>query len=138
MQRRFFLAGVGSLTLGFLRPAMASDPPADILETATADGSFQILVAALHAAGLAETLKGPGPFTLFAPTDEAFARLPESISSQLLSSENRQQLRTILNYHVVPGRFTVKDVMYLYGAITAQGQRVLDGASGGGDRFAPQ
>jgi len=116
---------VGSLTLGFLRPAMASDPPADILETATADGSFQILVATLHAAGLAEALKGPGPFTVFAPTDEAFAKLPAGSVDDLLKPDNRQQLRAILKYHVVPGRYTVKDVKYLYGAITAQGQRVL-------------
>jgi uncharacterized surface protein with fasciclin (FAS1) repeats len=125
MQRRLFLACFGVAALNAIPPATAAEAVADIVDTVASSGGFQTLLAGIQAAGLVNTLKGPGPFTLFAPTDEAFAKLPASISAQLLKPENRNQLRAILNYHVVPGRFTVKDVMYLYGAITAQGQRVL-------------
>jgi transforming growth factor-beta-induced protein len=120
MQRIFLLAAFcfSALVLG-------AGPPADIVDTAAADGSFKTLVAALEAAGLEVSLKGSGPFTLFAPTDAAFAKLPAGTVEDLLKPENREQLRSILKYHLIPGRYTVKDVMYLYGAITAQGQKVL-------------
>jgi uncharacterized surface protein with fasciclin (FAS1) repeats len=78
----------------------------DIVETATSAGQFTILAQALEAAGLIDTLKGDGPFTVFAPTDEAFRALPEGTLEELLQPENRDQLIAILTYHVVPGRVT--------------------------------
>ena len=76
----------------------------DIVDTAVGAGSFNTLVAAVDAAGLVDTLKSPGPFTVFAPTDEAFAKLPEGTVETLLLPENRDQLIAILTYHVVPGK----------------------------------
>ncbi len=82
----------------------------DIVDTAIAAGSFETLVAAVQAAGLVETLKGEGPFTVFAPTDEAFAALPEGTVESLLEEENRDQLVSILTYHVIPGRVMSADI----------------------------
>jgi uncharacterized surface protein with fasciclin (FAS1) repeats len=82
----------------------------DIVETAESAGSFKTLVAAIEAAGLAETLKGPGPFTVFAPTDEAFAKLPAGTVEMLLKPENKDKLVQILTYHVVPGKVMSDDV----------------------------
>lgn len=84
---------------------------ADIVDTAVSAGSFNTLVAAVQAAGLVETLKGDGPFTVFAPTDEAFAALPEGTVENLLKPENKEQLVAILTYHVVPGKVTASEVM---------------------------
>ena len=84
--------------------------PKDIVETAAAAGSFETLVAAVQAAGLVETLKGEGPFTVFAPTDEAFAELPEGTVESLLKPENKDQLVAILTYHVVPGKVMSGDI----------------------------
>jgi uncharacterized surface protein with fasciclin (FAS1) repeats len=83
-------------------PAAAPTKP-DIVDTAVAAGSFKTLVAAVQAAGLVETLKGPGPFTVFAPTDEAFAALPPGTVDNLLKPENKAKLAAVLTYHVVPG-----------------------------------
>jgi uncharacterized surface protein with fasciclin (FAS1) repeats len=83
---------------------------ADIVDTAVAAGQFQTLAAALQAAGLVETLKGDGPFTVFAPTDEAFRALPAGTVERLLRPENRAELTRILTYHVVPGRVTAADL----------------------------
>ena len=83
---------------------------ADIVDTAANAGSFDTLVAAVQAAGLVETLKGEGPFTVFAPTDEAFARLPEGTVESLLQPENREQLVALLTYHVVPGKVMSSDI----------------------------
>ena len=83
---------------------------ADIVDTAVSAGSFKTLVAAIEAAGLAETLKGPGPFTVFAPTDEAFAKLPAGTVETLLKPENKDKLVQILTYHVVPGKVMSGDV----------------------------
>jgi uncharacterized surface protein with fasciclin (FAS1) repeats len=83
---------------------------ADIVETAANAGSFDTLVAAVEAAGLVETLKGDGPFTVFAPTDEAFARLPEGTVDSLLQPENKEQLVALLTYHVVPGKVMSSDI----------------------------
>jgi uncharacterized surface protein with fasciclin (FAS1) repeats len=103
----------------------------DIVDTAVAAGSFKTLAAALQAAGLIETLKGSGPFTVFAPTDEAFAKLPAGTVENLLKPENKEKLRAILLYHVVPGDVTAKDVVKLTSAKTANGQslsiKVVDG-----------
>jgi len=83
-----------------------STGPKDIVDTAVAAGKFNTLAAALKAAGLIDTLKGEGPFTVFAPTDEAFAKLPKGTVEKLLRPENRKQLTAVLTYHVVPGRYT--------------------------------
>lgn len=83
---------------------------ANIVETAVAAGSFETLVAAVKAAGLVETLSGEGPFTVFAPTDEAFAALPEGTVENLLKPENKETLVSILTYHVVPAKVKAKDV----------------------------
>jgi transforming growth factor-beta-induced protein len=94
-------------------------PPADIIDTAVADGRFTTLAAALTAAGLVDTLKGEGPFTVFAPTDEAFSKLPEGTVESLLLPENLEQLQQILLYHVVSGSVMAADVVQLTSADTA-------------------
>lgn len=96
----------------------------DIVETAVAAGSFKTLAAALTAAGLVETLQGPGPFTVFAPTDEAFAKLPEGTVESLLKPENKEKLQSILKYHVVAGGVKAADVVKLTEAKTVQGKAV--------------
>ena len=83
---------------------------ADIVETAQEAGSFQTLLTAAEAAGLVDTLKSEGPFTVFAPTDEAFAKLPEGTVESLLKPENKDQLKAILTYHVVPGKTMSSDL----------------------------
>ena len=103
----------------------------DIVQTAVAAGSFETLAAALKAAGLVETLKGKGPFTVFAPTDEAFAALPEGTVEKLLKPENKDQLVKILTYHVVPGKVTSKQVAKLSEAKTVQGSKVAIATSYG-------
>lgn len=95
-----------------------------IVETAVAAGSFQTLVAAVQAAGLVDALSGEGPFTVFAPTDEAFAALPEGTVESLLLEENRDQLVAILTCHVVAGNVTAADVAGLDSATTLQGQDI--------------
>lgn len=93
----------------------------DIVDTAVSAGSFKTLVAAAKAAGLVETLKGEGPFTVFAPTDEAFAKLPKGTVESLLKPENKDKLAAILKYHVVSGKVLAKDVVKLTEAKTVQG-----------------
>jgi transforming growth factor-beta-induced protein len=95
----------------------------DIVDTAVGAGSFKTLVAAVQAAGLVETLKGEGPFTVFAPTDEAFAKLPEGTVESLLKPENKEKLVAILTYHVVPGKVMAADVVKLTEAPTVQGSK---------------
>lgn len=100
-----------------------NDPmKADIVDTAIQAGSFKTLAAALQAAGLVNTLKGDGPFTVFAPTDAAFAKLPAGTVQSLLKPENRGALTSILTYHVVPGDIRAKNVVKLNGAATVNGQ----------------
>jgi len=94
----------------------------DIVDTAVNAGSFSTLVAAVEAAGLAGTLKGEGPFTVFAPTDEAFAKLPAGTVEALLKPENKEKLQAILTYHVVPGRVYARDAMKMRSAKTVNGQ----------------
>ncbi len=119
------------LTLALtLMSAMALGVPAhagsgkDIVDTAVAAGNFNTLAKALQAAGLVETLKGPGPFTVFAPTDEAFAKLPAGTLDDLLKPENKEKLVAILTYHVVPGKVMAKDVVKLHDAKTVNGKGV--------------
>lgn len=88
-------------------PARAAD---DIVDTAVKAGSFNTLVTAVKAAGLVDTLKGKGPFTVFAPTDEAFAKLPKATLESLLKPENKKALTSILTYHVLPGRYDAKRI----------------------------
>lgn len=95
----------------------------DIVETAVSAGSFNTLVAAAKAAGLVETLKGAGPFTVFAPTDEAFKKLPAGTVEALL--KDKAKLTAILTYHVVPGKVMAADVVKLKDAKTVQGQKVM-------------
>lgn len=83
---------------------------ADVVDTAVAAGNFKTLVAAVQAAGLVDTLKGQGPFTVFAPTDEAFAKLPAGTVDDLLKPENKDKLVAVLTYHVVPGKVMAADV----------------------------
>jgi uncharacterized surface protein with fasciclin (FAS1) repeats len=95
----------------------------DIVDTAVGAGSFKTLVAAVQAAGLVETLKGAGPFTVFAPTDEAFAKLPAGTVESLLKPENKEKLVAVLTYHVVPGKVMAADVVKLTEAPTVQGSK---------------
>ena len=99
--------------------------PANIVETAVAAGQFKTLAAALEAAGLIDALTGKGPFTVFAPTDEAFAKLPAGTLESLLKPENKEKLKSILLYHVVPGNVTAKQVMKLNGRTV----KTLEGGS---------
>ncbi len=103
----------------------------DIVDTAVSAGSFKTLVAAAKAAGLVDTLKGKGPLTVFAPTDEAFAKLPAGTVESLLKPENKAMLQAVLTYHVVPGRVFASDVAKLSSAKTAQGSSVKINASKG-------
>ena len=122
---KFLLTGAFALILTPMTFA------ADIVDTAVA-AKFNTLVAAVKAAGLVDTLKGPGPFTVFAPTDEAFAKLPEGTVADLLKPENKQKLAAILTYHVVPGKVTAAQVMKLNSAKTVQGDTVeIKNANGG-------
>ena len=116
-------------------PAVAGNPAKaskDIVDTAVAAGDFKTLAAALQAAGLVDTLKGKGPFTVFAPTDAAFAKLPAGTVENLLKPENKAKLTSILTYHVVPGNVKAADVVKLSSAKTVNGQSVAIDASGGG------
>merc|ERR1711877_38832 len=97
---------------------------ADIVDTAVEAGQFKTLAAALTEAGLVEALKGDGPFTVFAPTDEAFAKLPDGTVENLLKPENRDQLVAILKYHVVAGKVTAAKVVMLHEAKTLNGESV--------------
>lgn len=103
----------------------------DIVDTAVSAGSFKTLAAALGAGGLVETLKGKGPFTVFAPTDEAFAKLPKGTVEDLLKPENKDKLVKILTYHVVPGNVLASDVVKLSSAKTVEGSEAKITVAGG-------
>ena len=105
-------------------PTAAEAPAKDIVDTAVAAGDFGTLVTAIKAAGLVEALKGPGPFTVFAPTDAAFAKLPPGTLDDLLKPENKSKLQDILKYHVVSGKVMAADVVKLDSAESLQGQRI--------------
>ncbi len=105
--RRNLLAILAVLPITFGSVSAKAD---DIVDTAIAAGQFSTLVAAVQAAGLVETLKGEGPFTVFAPTDAAFAALPEGTVAELLKPENKDQLIAVLSYHVVPGKIMSGDI----------------------------
>jgi uncharacterized surface protein with fasciclin (FAS1) repeats len=112
------------MSLAIVASTVTQGRAADIVDTAVGAGSFNTLVAAVKAAGLVDTLKGKGPFTVFAPTDEAFAKLPAGTVETLLKPENKDKLAAILTYHVVPGKVMAADVVKVTGAKTVQGQQV--------------
>ncbi len=126
-----FKKSLASFALLALLPVVSQGAEKDIVDTAVAAGSFKTLAAALEAADLIGALKGAGPFTVFAPTDEAFAKLPAGTVETLLKPENRDQLVGILTYHVVPGKVAAADVVKLSGATTLNGQRVDIAVNGG-------
>jgi uncharacterized surface protein with fasciclin (FAS1) repeats len=111
------------ITGGLVHSSHAGDQK-DIVDTAVAAGSFNTLAAALKAADLVETLKGTGPFTVFAPTDEAFAKLPAGTLDDLLKPENKAKLKGILTYHVISGKVMAADVVKLKSAKTVNGQNL--------------
>jgi uncharacterized surface protein with fasciclin (FAS1) repeats len=115
-----------------MAPGGGESPKKDIVDTAVAAGTFKTLVAAVKAAGLVEALKGPGPFTVFAPTDAAFEKLPEGTLDSLLKPENKQKLTDILTFHVVAGRLMAADVSGKPRANTLQGTDVLFAAAADG------
>jgi uncharacterized surface protein with fasciclin (FAS1) repeats len=129
--RKFVRASVAALALAsvIVLPARAQEK--DIVDTAVAAGSFKTLAAALQAAGLVETLKGKGPFTVFAPTDEAFAKLPAGTVENLLKPENKEKLKAVLTYHVVAGKVTAAQVTKLKSAKTVQGGEAKISVNGG-------
>ena len=123
---RSLAAGIALATsvIAMSLPARA----ADIVDTAAEAGSFNTLVAAVKAAGLVDTLKGKGPFTVFAPTDAAFAKLPRATFESLLKPENKKQLASILTYHVVAGKYDAARITGAgykrYGITSVQGSRI--------------
>jgi len=123
MNKLMSLSAVAVAVLFLAMPVRASES-ADIVDTAVAAGSFKTLAAALKAADLVETLKGKGPFTVFAPTDEAFAKLPAGTVETLLKPENKAKLAAILTYHVVSGDVRAEAVVKLTEAKTVNGKSV--------------
>lgn len=118
------LALVALSTVAFTPSFVKAGEQGDIVDTAVAAGSFKTLAAALQAADLVDALKGEGPFTVFAPTDEAFAKLPAGTVETLLKPENKEQLAAVLTYHVVSGKVCADQVTSLTGAKTLNGQRI--------------
>ena len=133
---KFEIANLAAVTAAVVGLAVGSSnlraAEKDIVDTAVAAGQFKTLAAALDAAGLVATLKGSGPFTVFAPTDDAFAKLPAGTVENLLKPENKDKLIAILTYHVVPGKVMAADVVKLKEAKTVNGKMlkvtVMDGA----------
>jgi uncharacterized surface protein with fasciclin (FAS1) repeats len=120
-----------ALVLAVVTAKPVSAQSKDIVDTAVAAGSFKTLAAALTAADLVNTLKGAGPFTVFAPTDEAFAKLPAGTVEALLKSENKAKLRRILTYHVVAGTVMAADVMKMTSAKAVSGDMLTIKTMGG-------
>lgn len=127
------LKTIGVMTLALWSGLALAQTPAqgNIVQTAEAAGSFKTLVAAVQAAGLAGTLEGKGPYTVFAPTDDAFAKLPAGTVESLLKPENKAKLRAILLYHVVAGEVDASQVVKMHSAKTLEGGRVQISVSGG-------
>ncbi|MCU0960613.1 MAG: fasciclin domain-containing protein [Pirellulaceae bacterium] len=123
MARLFAGLMIGAVVLTLSAKNVRADETSDktIVEIAAANDSFKTLVAAVKAAGLVETLSGKGPFTVFAPTDEAFKKVPEKVLADLLKPENKDKLVAVLTYHVVPGKVMAADVVKLKSAKTVQG-----------------
>ena len=128
MKLRLPVLLAGAFVLALTSAASA----ADIVDTAAAAGQFKTLVAAVEAAGLVDTLKGPGPFTVFAPTDEAFAKLPPGTVESLLKPENKARLQSILTYHVIPGKVMSRELVKLDSAKTVEGASIAVHTMNGG------
>lgn len=129
MFRRTYLGLTAALMIA--GPAFAGGLSKDIVDTAVGAGSFGTLVAAVQAAGLVDTLKGDGPFTVFAPTDAAFAALPAGTVDELLKPENKDKLTAILTYHVVAGKVMSGDLSDGLSAATVNGANITIGTMGG-------
>jgi uncharacterized surface protein with fasciclin (FAS1) repeats len=129
MVKTNWLSGAFIALMGMGSFVSAADK--DIVDTAVAAGKFKTLAAALGAAGLVDTLKGAGPFTVFAPTDEAFAKLPAGTVESLVKPENKDKLTAILTHHVVKGKVMAADVSKIKGAVAVGGQRLDVGTQGG-------
>jgi len=125
------MLSAATLAVSIALPAAARAETKDIVDTAVAAGSFKTLAAALKAADLVETLKGKGPFTVFAPTDEAFAKLPAGTVEDLLKPENKAKLVAVLTYHVVPGNVTAAQAAGIPAAKTVNGAQLTIKATGG-------
>jgi len=124
------LTGVGTALACGGGDKTTATKPGDLVETASAAGSFQTLLAAATAAGLVDTLKGDGPYTVFAPSDEAFAKLPEGTVEALL--KDKEQLRAVLGYHIVSGKVLARDAMKLDSAKTVEGRSLSITRTDGG------
>jgi len=127
--RRSMIAAATAIPLAFSSVASFAS---DIVDTAVSAGKFQTLVTAVKAAGLVDTLKGDGPFTVFAPTDEAFAKLPAGTVEDLLKPENKEKLVAVLTYHVVPGKIMSSDIAGKTAEVeTVQGSKLSVDATNG-------
>ena len=126
---KHFMTAAALMSALVLAPTAAQAQTKDIVETAVGAGTFNTLAAALTAAGLVETLKGPGPFTVFAPTDAAFAKIPAAALKALLA--DKAKLTAVLTYHVVPGTVLAAQVVGLTEAGTVQGGKVAIKVAGG-------
>lgn len=131
MRRTVTIMAVIALGTTLLFAGSKAAQKSDIVDTAVAAGQFNTLAKALQTAGLVDTLKGSGPFTVFAPTDEAFAKLPAGAVEDLLKPENKEKLVKILTYHVVPGEVKAAQVVKLNQAKTVEGQDVKIKVVGG-------
>lgn len=130
--KKLFASIVAAVGLMVALPAAAGSAKKDIVDTAVSADGFNTLVAAVKAAGLVETLKGDGPFTVFAPTDEAFAALPAGTVEDLLKPENKDKLVAVLTYHVVPGKVMSDDIAgKTTDAATVQGGNIAIDATDG-------
>jgi len=127
MKTRLALVALLALGVGLLAPALAQDK--DIVDTAVAAGSFKTLAKLLTDADLVAIMKGPGPYTVFAPTDEAFAKVPKETLDAL--AKDKAKLQTVLTYHVLTSRWTSDDIKLVKSTGTAQGKPVQFGTSGG-------
>ena len=127
--KRNAIAATAAAALLITGTTLAGGHGKDIVDTAAGAGSFDTLVTAVQTAGLVETLKGEGPYTVFAPNDEAFAKIPPADLQALL--DDKEKLTAVLTYHVVPGKVMAKDVMTLSEATTVQGQPVMIDTSSG-------
>ena len=125
------LVAAALMLTGALGTASAEEMKADIVDTAMKAGQFTTLTTALKSAGLVETLKGKGPFTVFAPTDAAFAKLPAGTVESLLKPENKEKLTAILTYHVVPGSVKAAQVSSMKDAKTVNGDTIAIKAQSG-------
>ena len=125
MKTKYFIITIVTIFLSTTALIAGSHTKKDIVDTAVGAGSFNTLVAAVQAADLVDTLKSEGPFTVFAPTDDAFAKLPAGTVEDLLKPENKDKLKAILTYHVVSGKYMAKDVATMKMAETVNGQSFM-------------